>query len=195
MSVNAVAALDAGTGLRSSKRARYECSRWPALRGATARREFDRHVAEHRADLLRFACWLTRDPGIAEDVVQESFLRAWRSWPALRDKSVVRSWLLTIVRRESARAFRRVRQPALDIDAMTDSEQYSIAVEDDHSVHDLQEAMLQLGSGYREPLLLQVLMGYSTAEIAQMLGIRRGAVLTRLCRARKKLAEAIAAHE
>jgi len=52
-----------------------------------------------RPDLLRFALWLTRDRAVAEDVVQEALLRAWRSRDALKDLACSRAWLLTIVRR------------------------------------------------------------------------------------------------
>src|SRR5579863_7557540 len=62
-----------------------------------------------RPDLLRFAQWLTRDRALAEDVVQEALLRAWRSREALKDPSCARSWLLTIVRREHARLYERKR--------------------------------------------------------------------------------------
>jgi RNA polymerase sigma-70 factor (ECF subfamily) len=51
----------------------------------------------------------------------------------------------------------------------------------------MREAIFRLDADYREPLVLQVLMGYSTKEIAQMMGMQQGAVLTRLFRARAKL--------
>ncbi|TLY61955.1 MAG: RNA polymerase subunit sigma, partial [Gammaproteobacteria bacterium] len=49
-----------------------------------------------RPDLVRFAHWLARDRAIAEDIVQEALLRAWRSREALKDPSAARAWLLTI---------------------------------------------------------------------------------------------------
>ena len=51
----------------------------------------------------------------------------------------------------------------------------------------MREAIFELDDDYREPLVLQVLMGYSTNEIAAMMGLKQGAVLTRLHRARHKL--------
>jgi len=62
-----------------------------------------------RPDLLRFAHWLARDRAIAEDIVQEALLRAWRSRDALKDLGAARPWLLTIVRREHARLYERKR--------------------------------------------------------------------------------------
>jgi RNA polymerase sigma-70 factor (ECF subfamily) len=55
----------------------------------------------------------------------------------------------------------------------------------------MRQAILQLDDGYREPLLLQVMFGLSTAEIAAAMEIKQGAVLTRLHRARKKLIEQV----
>ena len=52
---------------------------------------------------------------------------------------------------------------------------------------DLRDAIYELDSDYREPLVLQALMGYSTKEIAELMGLKQGAVLTRLHRARLKL--------
>ena len=52
-----------------------------------------------RPDLLRFAFWLSRDRALAEDVVQESLLRAWKAQGDLQDEIAAKPWLLTIVRR------------------------------------------------------------------------------------------------
>ena len=69
-----------------------------------------------RPDLLRFAQWLARDRSIAEDIVQESLLRAWRSREALKDAGAARPWLLTIVRREHARLYERKRLELVPLD-------------------------------------------------------------------------------
>ncbi len=154
-------------------------------------RQFEWYACTYRADLFRFAFWLTRDAAVAEDAVQEALLRAWQAWPRLRDRAAVKQWLLTIVRRECARTYERKRYQTTDVDDLTAAEEYLIAVEDDSTLCDVQQAILSLDESYREPLVLQVLMGYSTQEIANIMGIKQGAVLTRLCRARQKLAEQI----
>jgi len=137
--------------------------------------------------MFRYAVWLCRDPGIAEEVVQEALLRAWRSLDALREDVAAKQWLLTIVRRENARYFERKRLETVDIDNLTQSQSALLAVTDDAEFDSLREAIYQLADDYREPLVLQVLMGYSTREIAELMGIKPGAVLTRLHRARIKL--------
>ena len=62
-----------------------------------------------------------------------------------------------------------------------------IAETDDSDLDEMREAIYRLDDDYREPLVLQVLMGHSTREIAELMGINPGAVLTRLHRARIKL--------
>ncbi|MGB5334490.1 MAG: sigma factor, partial [Woeseiaceae bacterium] len=76
---------------------------------AARKRRFDELVTVYHADMYRYAAWLCRDRAIAEDVVQEAMLRAWKSLDALRDAAAAKPWLLTIVRRENARYFERKR--------------------------------------------------------------------------------------
>jgi RNA polymerase sigma-70 factor (ECF subfamily) len=144
---------------------------------------------ELRPDLYRYALWVTRNAHFAEDAVQEALIRAWRARNALKDAQALKPWLLTIVRRECARFYSRKQLDTRDVDALNDAEQALIATSDDAELAELRAAMFRLERAYREPLVLQVLLGFSADEIAATLGIRRGAVLTRLFRARKKLGE------
>lgn len=155
------------------------------------RRRFESLCEPLRPDLYRFAFWLARDPSVAEDVVQETLLRAWRSLEALTDDGAVKPWLLTIARREHARLHERKRFETVDVDALTIAEDPALSRSEDHESGDVRAAIFALPEEYREPLVLQVLMGYSTDEIATHLGLTSGAVLTRLCRARQKLRVAV----
>lgn len=152
-----------------------------------ARRRFGTLCERLQPDLLRFAFWLGRDRQLAEDVVQEAMLRAWKSFGALEDESRAKSWFLTIVRREFARTFERKRLEVADLDALVAAEAPVLAAEDDGDLAAMREAMFRLDDEYREPLVLQVMMGYTTQEIADMMGLKQGAVLTRLYRARARL--------
>jgi RNA polymerase sigma-70 factor (ECF subfamily) len=143
-------------------------------------------------DMYRYAAWLSRDKSIAEDVVQEALLRAWKSLDALREDAAAKPWLLTIVRRENARYFERRRLETVDIDNLTASQSAMLAEAPNEELDDLRESIYGLDDDYREPLVLQVLMGYSTSEIAELMGLKQGAVLTRLHRARLKLKEDVA---
>ena len=67
-------------------------------------------------DIFRYAYWLVKDKAIAEDIVQETFLRAWKSLDSLKDEKAAKSWLITILRRENARRFERKQFDLVDID-------------------------------------------------------------------------------
>jgi RNA polymerase sigma-70 factor (ECF subfamily) len=155
------------------------------------RGRFEALCMPYRADLFRFVYWLCHDRTLAEDVVQETLLRAWRSLDSLGDEKSARPWLLTIARRELARVFERKRLPTVDIDTALKAQHEALAISDshevDHEVDQMRRAILQLDVIHREPLVLQVLLGYSTEEIAGHLEISVAAVLTRLFRARQVL--------
>ena len=140
-----------------------------------------------RPDLLRFAFWLSRDHSVAEDVVQETMLRAWKAQDSLADETAAKPWLLTIVRREYARTFERKRFVTVDLDDLVAREEPFLAAEEAQDLAELRNAVFKLPDDYREPLVLQVLMGYTTAEIARELDLTNAAVLTRLFRARQQL--------
>ncbi len=159
---------------------------------SSRRRRFDQIVAVFHQDMYRYAAWLCRDKSVAEDVVQEALLRAWKSLDALRDEAAAKQWLLTIVRREIARHYERRRLETVDIDNLTASQSAMLAEAPNEELSDLRESIYELDSDYREPLVLQVIMGYSTNEIAELLGLKQGAVLTRLHRARLQLKENVA---
>src|SRR5258708_38097782 len=78
---------------------------------------FEGLCARYRSDVFRFALWLARDGAIAEDVVQETFLRAWRAIDSLADPEAARSWLLAIAPPEQAEPNLRNRHNALPLDA------------------------------------------------------------------------------
>ncbi|HJY76328.1 MAG TPA: sigma-70 family RNA polymerase sigma factor [Burkholderiales bacterium] len=148
------------------------------------RGEFEQAVRAYSADLYRFAYWLCRDRHAAEDLVQEACLRAWKSWGDLRELAQAKAWLIAIVRNEYARSLSRKRSDAslddIDEGQLPSMPSFEGGLEAAQFV-----AMLPLT--YREPLLLQVIGGFSCAEIAGILGTSEGAVMTRLTRARQAL--------
>ena len=142
-------------------------------------------VKSYSAELYRYAYWLSRDRFAAEDLVQETFARAWSAWATLREARAAKSWLYTILRNEHARLFERKRiemVDELDLDSLQDQRAGSTSSE-----LEMREALHALPLSYREPLLLQVLGGFSCEEIAQMMELSVGAVMTRLSRARMVL--------
>ena len=148
---------------------------------------FEELVRRHGADLYRYAFWLARDRQQAEDIVQEALLRGWRAYPRLRAQAVAKSWLFSIVRNEYLRAMEASsRQP---------ESLNGIDPPDEHPANlglEMREALMSLPASYAEPLALQVLGGFSCAEIAAMIGATEGATMTRLTRARQALKRLVA---
>ncbi len=155
------------------------------MNSASAHTRFEALVQTWSADLYRYAYWLCHNQMQAEELVQETFLRAWRSLHSLRHERAAKSWLITILRREHARTYQR-RVLAIDEDADPDEFEASSSDVGPEGVL-LRRALRQMSERYREPLLLQVLGGYSTNEIGKTLGLSKAAVLSRLFRARRKL--------
>ncbi len=150
--------------------------------------DFTALAEAYSADVYRYAFWLCRDPHVAEDLVQETFLRAFKARTRLKDASKAKAWLLTIVRRENARRFDRLRPDLVDVDAVPLAGDQGVG---DRPVDDMRRAIFDLDEAFREPLVMQVLFGYTTNEIAEHMGLTQGAVLTRLFRARKQLQAAM----
>jgi len=120
-------------------------------------------------------------------VVQETLIRAWKSREELKDPAAVRPWLFTIARREHARLYERKRLPTVDVEEIEALGDPALASDGDAALFDLRRAIMKLPDEYREPLVLQVLGGLTTAEIAAELHLTQAAVLTRLFRARNRL--------
>jgi len=151
-------------------------------------KQFEALVEAYSPDLFRFAYWLCRDRTVAEDLVQETFMRGWKSLASLRDADAAKSWLITILRRENARRFERKQLESVSLEDI-DLER-TAGVDAGFGKIDslvLRQALGELPADYREPLLMQVLGGFSAEEIAGMTESTAGAVTTRLFRARQKL--------
>jgi RNA polymerase sigma-70 factor (ECF subfamily) len=151
------------------------------------RRRFEALCVPHSADLTRFVYWLCHDRNLAEDVVQETLLRAWRSLDSLREEGAARGWLLAIARRELARVFERKKIPTVGLECAAELSSAEATASEEYDADAMRRAIFELELLYREPLLLQMLFGYSVEEIAGQLQLSVPAVLTRLFRARQLL--------
>ena len=146
--------------------------------------DFDALARQHAGDLFRYAFWLARDRQRAEDIVQEALLRGWRALPRLRERVAAKAWLFTIVRNEYRRSVTGDGPPLESLDAG----EFDIADERAGLFGlEMRDAILALPPAYAEPLALQVLGGFSCAEIAALCETSEGAVMTRLTRARQAL--------
>jgi RNA polymerase sigma-70 factor, ECF subfamily len=157
-------------------------------------KRYETLVLALHSDIYRYAYWLVGNKAVAEDITQETFLRAWKSLDSLNDEKAAKSWLITILRRENARRFERKQFDLVDVDDM--------ALSDDGPGHEIQlehrelhKLMANLNQEYREPLILQIMFGYSGDEIAEQLELNKNTVMTRLFRARNQIKEALESSE
>lgn len=148
-------------------------------------KHFDTWVNALSPELYRYAMGLCQNPDIAQDLVQETFLRAWRSQQTLRDLKTARAWFYAILRNEHARLYERQRPEVRDPATLPAIPVHGYDTSTDAFV--LRIALSKLEIHYRDPLMLQVIGGFSCKEIAEMLELKQNTVLTRLFRARKQL--------
>jgi len=143
-------------------------------------------VSAHHADLYRHALWLTGDPALAEDLVQETYYEAWRTLSRLGGPRAPRAWLLAILRRRLARHRAAPDPPTAPPEALA-----GLAGGDDPEaaaeLEGLARAFAALPAHQREILLLRALHGLSYREIARLLDLPLGTVMSRLSRARAAL--------
>lgn len=150
-------------------------------------RQYEAMVRALSADLYRYAFWLSRSETVAQDLVQETFLRAWKNLDALRDAESAKPWLFTILRRENARLYERKRFDTVELDDSVPEDAAFASPERSGDAAQVREAILKLPEKYRDPLAMQVLGGMTGDEIAERTGQQPGAVTTQLFRARQRL--------
>jgi RNA polymerase sigma-70 factor (ECF subfamily) len=147
-------------------------------------------IRASEADVWRFVAHLVGRHE-ADDVTQDTFLRAWRALPEFRAESSARTWLLSIARRASADAIRRAQRRR----RVDDRARAELAVRaGDH--HDgpgprveLDELLAGLDADQRAAFVLTQVIGCSYAETAEVCGTRIGTVRSRVARARASLVE------
>jgi len=160
----------------------------PVMNTEARRQEkFSRLAQAYGTDLYRYAMWICGNDALAKDLVQETYLRAWKALDKLNDQKAAKSWLITILRREYARTFERKVPKFTNVDDVVVVDDQELEPEDRMEIGLLRQGILNLAQKYREPLLMQVVLGYSCEEISVALGISKSAVMTQLFRAREQL--------
>ncbi len=145
----------------------------------------------HATAMYRVAVAVVRDHGLAEDVVQESLLKAWRNLGSVRDRSAMRSWLLRITHNTAVSLLRRLRDTPVDPVAFPESHGADVAGDAIDSAFRaaFEEALFDLDELSRATVALRELEDLSYETIAEVLGVTLPTVKTRLYRARHELAE------
>ncbi|MEN2268135.1 sigma-70 family RNA polymerase sigma factor [Vibrio diabolicus] len=150
-------------------------------------KRYETLTKERYQDIYRLAYWLCKDHHLAQDLAQDTFLKAWRFFDNLNDPNAAKPWLITILRRENARRFDKKQYDFVDIDeCVIQAKNYPGS--DHYMAQDwLQKQMMILEPKYREPLVLKLVVGFNHNEIAQVLELNHNTVATRLFRARNQI--------
>jgi RNA polymerase sigma factor (sigma-70 family) len=153
-------------------------------------RHFEEQISPHFKSAYNLAKWLTRSHEDAEDIVQESFLRAFSAFATFRGENA-KPWLLTIVRNTSMTWLKRNRHGAATIgfeDTLEDPVERSPDPEEGLMIscdrEQVRLALEQLPLDFREAIILREMEGLSYKEISATIGVPIGTVMSRLSRGR-----------
>lgn len=165
------------------------CLALAAGRGDSA--ALEQFVRATERDVWRVVAFLA-DPGSADDLTQETFLRALRSLPSFSGRSSARTWLLSIARRVVIDQIRHnQRRPrtssAVDLEGLLDSRSGAARFEDMVEIRMLLDG---LDADRRDALILTQVLGLSYAEAAEVCGCPVGTIRSRVARAREDLLDA-----
>lgn len=146
-------------------------------------------------NLRAFAISLTGDHHLANDLVQETLLKAWAHREKFQAGTNLKAWLFTILRNTYFSEFRRRRREVQDVDGVAAASQLSLPEQHGHlDLQDFRMALAQLPEDQREALLLVGAEGFSYEEAAEISGCAIGTVKSRVNRAREKLAGKLSLH-
>ena len=151
---------------------------------------FKKQLEEMRPRLFKVAYSWCHAADVADDLVQDTVIKAMRNANSLRDINKMKSWLFTILA-NCWRDHLRRQKPTDNIDEciFTDDDSPELAQERQNITDIVQQAVATLPQGQRQVLSLVDLEGFSYAEVAEIVGIPAGTVMSRLNRARKALSE------
>jgi RNA polymerase sigma-70 factor (ECF subfamily) len=163
------------------------------LRPAPATEEFRTEMLKVMPRLLAFARVLTRNREAAEDLVQDTVVRALRAQQSFEPGSNMLAWLCTILRNQHISGLRRKRHDAMPVDDLPDSAASIGANQDDVvEMSEIRRALLKLSPEHREVLVMVAAAGLSYAEAAEICGCAVGTVKSRVNRARNELRRILA---
>jgi RNA polymerase sigma-70 factor (ECF subfamily) len=151
-----------------------------------------RHLYErHSSGMFRLLRRLTSDAGVAEEILQETWLAVWQSAGSFRSESSVRGWLYGVARRQAHNRLRRPSVIEIDLDEAAEVPDRTPGVEDRVLAaterQALAEAVTELPEHLREVLVLVLAEDLSYPEVSTALGIPVGTVKSRMSHARRQL--------
>ena len=176
-----------GTGRGPGDRARADPAGAPA---SDARPDPRDEIADHLAAMRAFAISLTRDPSAADDLVQDTIVKAWTNIDKFDAGTNLRAWLFTILRNHFYTQRRRARRETGDADGAMAARLAEKPAHDGRlALRDFAIAFGKLPDEQREALVLVGASGFSYEEAARMTCVPVGTVKSRANRARLRLAE------
>ncbi len=157
------------------------------------REEFATLALSYLEELTAFAARLARNAADADDLVQATYERAFRSWPSLREARACRAWLFRIARnlhldRKRATSARPELRPVEPGDRLAPEPLISPETVERLQGREIEAALLQLPPEQREAVLLCDVWGFDYGEIAEVTGAPLGTVRSRIARGRARLA-------
>lgn len=151
-------------------------------------------VERHAASVYRVALTIVHDPALADDVVQETLLKAWRKAPVGDDGQIPKAWLMKVARNTAISLLRVRREDLHGPDTLPDDGggiEIPRTVEGRAQLEELWEALRHLDEDARTLIVLKEVDALSYEEIAATLDLPLPTVKTRLFRARKQLKDAL----
>jgi RNA polymerase sigma-70 factor, ECF subfamily len=150
--------------------------------------DFRQIVAQHHDHMRRVCRFITRDDGLADDAVQIAWSIAWRKLDSLRDPARLRPWLVSVAANEAKRlAKRHRRRSELETDVHTVEPPGGIDPATGIDRVDLRRAMDRLDADDRALLAMRYVAGFSSVELAQVIGLSPPGTRARLSRLLKRL--------
>jgi RNA polymerase sigma-70 factor (ECF subfamily) len=149
-------------------------------------------IDRHYALLYRYACRLTGSEADAEDLTQQTFLTAQARWSQLRDEQKAKSWLFTIARNAY---LKELRAPAcLPSDALDELPGPGLeAADSDFDEEQLQNVLNDLPEEFRSPVVFFYFEEFSYREIAELMDVPVGTIMSRLARAKSLMRQRLTA--
>lgn len=156
----------------------------------TGEREFKREMLAALPNLRAFAISLIRSRDKADDLVQETIMKAWANQGSYRPGTNMRAWLTTILRNEFYSQVRKAGREVEDVDGVYTS-RLSVPSEQNGALdmQDFKKALALLPDDQREAILLVGASGFAYEEAAQICGCPVGTIKSRVNRARLRLQE------
>ncbi|MGB0497436.1 MAG: RNA polymerase sigma factor [Rubricella sp.] len=147
-------------------------------------------IVQHLPAMRAFATSLTRNSAAADDLVQDTVVKAWTNIEKFKPGTNLRAWLFTILRNTYYSARRKTKREVADVDGVFSAQLSEKPAHDGRlNLADFKAAFDQLPDEQREALILVGASGFSYEEAAETCGCAVGTVKSRVNRARKRLAE------